>query len=173
MQPNWSQIYIDGVAPAMERFAAPVPLAIWAVLAVLVVVGALLLAFGSGSVRLGGMVPIAVVGFVAFMVLGQPSRVGEPATYRMGVVESLRHVHTSRTSVEGHGEQHDVWFVTLRAIESAEFTAEGVRDIKDVVETLELLVDEALYEQLSIGQDVIFVSYPGVGEAVSFAVTPD
>ena len=172
--PDWSALYTSEVTPAMERFAAPPPMGLLAALALLAAIGIGLLVFATGNLRFAGLVPLGTVGFVLWMTVGQPSRVGEPARYRVGTVTALEQQKRVESTTTTMDRPRIVYSVQLQVTEAGTFDASGATADAAVDPAEErLFVDESLFEQLEEGQQTTLISYPESFGAVAFAIDPD
>ncbi|TNE89282.1 MAG: hypothetical protein EP330_11605 [Deltaproteobacteria bacterium] len=170
--PDWSTVYASEVAPVMARFGEGPPTGVWIGLGGVALVGVALLVFGNGSVRLAGLVPLGAVAFVGFMVWSGGQRVDQPARYRIGTITALRTEKVVTSTTRGVDEPRIVYFATVDVTSSAHFDADGARAL-ETRGPEELIVDEALYAQLTEGEAVTAVSMPGAEQAVAFVLGPE
>ncbi|MCB9673366.1 MAG: hypothetical protein H6734_28140 [Alphaproteobacteria bacterium] len=167
--PDWPALYASEVLPAMEAFAQGPPMPVYFGMGVVVLVGVLMMAFGKGSVRVAGVVPLFLVGFVAFMALGGQRRIDQPARFRVGTVMALTETNRVQSTTRGVDTSVTVYQVQVAVSRSGHFGPDGAVPLEDAG-TEELVLDESLFRALAERQEVTLVSYPGAEQAVAFAL---
>lgn len=170
---DWAAFFEREVAPILANFAAPVPLAIWAVAGVAVIAGLATFAFVSFPRNLAGFIPIGMVAFGVVMVL-QGRNAVETGTVQVRevVVKSMRVEKTVSDSTTTGYKTRLSYILEVELAKAGPLTAEGLT-LQDAEGSLRLATSETIYEGISEGDALVGVSLPTAPNYVHFRVLDD